>query len=101
MSIITYPPNSAYFSTTQTSWHINQFVMRKIRPNAGDTLITLTQMYQYRPDRLAYDLYRSSSYWWIFAVRNPFLRPDPIWNFIVGVTLTVPSASYLTSVLGS
>ena len=101
MSNIVYPANSAYKSTPQTSWYIKPFVLRPIPPNNGDTYVTLTNMYEYRPDRLAFDLYKSASYWWIFAVRNPFLRPDPIWSFTTGLTLTVPSAAYLISVLGS
>lgn len=101
LSKIVYAANSPYRTTPQTSWHILPFVLRPIPPNKGDTLITLTSIYEFRPDRLSFDLYRTPAYWWVFCVRNPFLRPDPIWTFSTGLTITVPSASYLISLLGS
>ncbi len=100
MTTVTYPANSPYHNTPQTSWHIGRFVYIPIPPDSGDTLYTLAQQHQYRPDKLSYDLYGTPAYWWIFCERNPFLRANPIWDFIAGLTIIVPSADYLQSILG-
>ena len=101
MAIINYAANNPYRKTPQTSWYISNFVFRPIQPASDDSIITLSQQYQYRPDKLSQDLYKTPAYWWVFCIRNPFLRPDPIWNFIAGTTIYVPSAIHLAKVLGS
>ena len=104
MSIINFPSNSPYYATPQTTWYTSNYVFRPIPPDTsgGDSLITsLESTYQYRPDRLSYDLYNTPAYWWIFCVRNPFLRPDPIWSFTTGISIYVPSLAYLNKVLGT
>jgi hypothetical protein len=100
MSIISYPANSPYFSTPQLSWRIDRWAFRYIPPNSGDTQVTLQIQHQYRPDKLSYDLYSTPSYWWVFAVRNPFLRSDPVWDFVAGLTIEVPTLDYLRRILG-
>lgn len=101
MSVINYPSTSPYYTTPQTSWYINHYNFRHIPPNSEDSLMELTQVYEFRPDKLSQDLYNSPVYWWIFAVRNPFLRPDPIWSFVAGTILYCPSMNYLSRILGS
>lgn len=101
MSKIVYPASSPYAATPQTSWYIRSLVFRPVRPDSADLPYTLQMRHQFRPDRLSYDLYGSPSYWWIFCERNPFLRSDPIWNFITGLEIMVPSADYLRRTLGT
>lgn len=100
MSFIKYPVSSPYALTTQSSWHINRFVFRPIPPDSGDVPIDLQLIHQYRPDRLSQQLYNTPVYWWVFCVRNPFLRGDPIWGFIEGLTIIVPSLKHINSVVG-
>lgn len=100
MSTISYPSASPYASTLQTSWYLQNWVYRPIPPDTGDTLYTLQIRHNYRPDILSNDLYGTPIYYWIFCIRNPFLRKDPIWNFITGLTIIVPSSSYLQQVIG-
>lgn len=101
MSYIQYPANSPYCATPQTSSFIGRFVFRPVPPDANDTVYTLQQRHEYRPDRLSYDLYNTPAYWWVFCERNPFLRGDPIWGFVNGLQIMVPSADYLRNVLGT
>lgn len=101
MGVINYPANSAYSNTPQTSWYITNLVFRPIPPDSGDQQFTLTMRHEYRPDRLSYDLYGTPAYWWTFCVRNPFLRRDPVWSFVNGLTITVPTADFLHRILGS
>lgn len=100
MSYIKYPANSPYNQTPQLSWRIDRFVFRPVPPNDGDTPYTLLSRHNHRPDRLAYELYGSPAYWWIFSARNPFLRKDPVWDFVTGLEIMVPTLSYLGQVLG-
>ena len=97
---IDYPSNSPYAMTPQTSWHIEPLVFRPIPPDASDRPFTLQMQHQYRPDRLAFDLYSTASYWWVFCERNPGLRRNPIWDFTVGLQIIVPGSDYLHRLLG-
>jgi hypothetical protein len=97
---IVYPTSSPYSATPQTSWYINRFVFRSIPPDSGDVPITLQQIHELRPDRLSFQLYGTPNYWWVFCVRNPFLRGDPILGFLAGLTIIVPSATHISNVLG-
>jgi hypothetical protein len=101
MTVIRYPATSPYSATPQISWHIGRFVFRPVPPDSGDTPYILQSRHQYRPDRLSYDLYQTPVYWWVFCERNPFLRSDPVWNFLPGLQIMVPSPDYLSRVLGS
>lgn len=101
MTIIAYPVTSPYAATPQTSWYIKNLVFRPVPPDSADTRFTLSTRHQYRPDQLSYDLYTTPNYWWIFCERNPFLRGDPIWGFLAGLQIMVPSIDYLHRVLGS
>lgn len=101
MSKLVYAASSPYTLTPQTSWYIGLMKWRPIPADAGDLPFTLQMRHEYRPDRLSFDLYGTPVYWWVFSVRNAFLRRDPIWDFINGLTITVPSASYLQQILGT
>jgi hypothetical protein len=101
MSKVIYQKNSPYFSTPQTSWYISNFVFRRVPPDSADVPFTLKQQHQYRPDTLSNDLYGTPAYYWVFCVRNPFLRGEPIWGFVAGLTIMVPSANHIQRVLGN
>lgn len=61
----------------------------------------ITNVYEYRPDLLAYDLYGDSRLWWVFAERNPNkLGEDPYFNFTTGTGIYIPRLDTLTTVLG-
>jgi hypothetical protein len=98
---IAYSANSPYAITPQTSQFIGTLVFRPIPADSGDQPFVLQLRHQYRPDRLSYDLYGTAAYWWVFCNRNAFLRRDPIWGFVNGLTIMVPAAVYLTGLLGN
>jgi Base plate wedge protein 53 len=100
MSVITYPANSPYHVTPQFSWRVGRFVYRPILPDVNDKSYTLNMRHQYRPDKLAQELYGTPTYWWVFCERNPFLRANPIWDFVVGLEIMVPSDTHLHQALG-
>lgn len=97
-----YPRTSPYYDTPIIN---NKFLdiitYRPIPFNPEDVFMTITPVYQFRPDLLAYDLYGDSKLWWIFAARNPnILGPDPYFNMVAGLQIYVPTQSTLQRVLG-
>ena len=98
---IAYPANSPYAITPQTSQFIGILAFRPIPEDSGDLPFTLLLRHQYRPDRLSDHLYGTPAYWWVFCNRNAFLRRDPIWGFVNGLSIMVPATAYLTRLLGT
>jgi hypothetical protein len=101
MSRIQYPASSPYGATPQSSWYISNYVPRPIPVAADDTIKTLSKTYEYRPDKLSYDLYGTPAYWWVFAVRNRNQLHDPVWDMVAGLVITIPSLSTIKKALGS
>lgn len=97
-----YPSTSPYNETGIFNGKFLDFMTnRPIPRQPSDVYITLSPVYQYRPDLLAYDLYGDSRLWWVFAARNPnVLGPDPYFNFISGISIYVPKLDTLKQVLG-
>jgi hypothetical protein len=97
-----YPRTSPYYDTPVVN---NKFLdvatYRPIPFNTLDVFMTVTPVYQFRPDLLAYDLYSDARLWWVFAARNPnILGPDPYFNMVAGLQIYVPTQSTLQRVLG-
>jgi hypothetical protein len=97
-----YPQTSPYYNTNVVS---NKFLdvmnYRPIPKDPTDVYMVITNVYEYRPDLLAYDLYGDSRLWWVFAERNPNrLGEDPYFDFKTGVGIYVPRQDTLNTVLG-
>ena len=96
-----YPATSPYYNTGIVS---NQFldvmVNRQIPFQPSDIYWEIAQVYEYRPDLLAYDLYADSRLWWVFASRNPNRLKDPYFDFVAGVGIYLPKADLVRQVLG-
>lgn len=98
----TYSKYSPYKNTTLLdNKFLDTLVERPIPKLADDILFTITHIYQYRPDRLAYDLYKDPMLWWVFAVRNKNTLNDPVWDFKPGVKIFLPKLSTIEEVLGA
>ena len=75
-------------------------IEREIPKLVDDLSMTINETYNLRPDLLAFDLYGDSNLWWVFAMRNPNQLPDPLFDFVTGVTIYLPQKSTLETVLG-
>jgi hypothetical protein len=75
-------------------------VNRPIPKEDDDLTFTINQTYQYRPDMLAYDLYQTSTLWWVFYQRNPNTLQAPPLDFTVGKIIYLPKISTLKTALG-
>jgi alpha-L-fucosidase len=96
----TYDATSPYYTTTYSQFFLDVMNNRPIPIQSDDILTTISLTYQYRPDLMAYDLYGTSSLWWVFYQRNPNTLTAPPWDFRAGTRIYLPKESTLKSVLG-
>lgn len=90
-----YSTTSPYYLTEKFGNFLDIYTHRSIPKNKNDRAFKINQIYQYRPDLLAHDLYKRSSLWWIFAVRNMDIIQDPVFDFRAGVTIFLPDVASL------
>ena len=64
------------------------------------TYYVVTPKQQSRPDKLSYDLYGSSRFWWSIAILNRDQLKDPIRDLKTGMLLIVIKPEDVSSVLG-
>lgn len=95
-----YGKLSPYYKTPTVSNYLGIMVNRPIPKKPDDEVFSINDIYQYRPDLLAFDLYKSSDLWWVFAQRNPNILQDPIGDFQSGTRIYLPQLSTLRTVLG-
>ena len=95
-----YSATSPYFTTSESSEHLNILSPREITTELDDQSYTIERTYAYRPDLLAYDLYGTPRLWWVFAQRNPDEIEDPIYDFKPGVTIQLPKPANISKDLG-
>jgi hypothetical protein len=98
----TYSSSSQYYNTSfDTQGWLSYWVPRSFPVSASDQIITISAVYDQRPDLLAHDLYGDARLWWVFAQRNPNqLAADPLGNFVSGLQIYIPSKAQLNSGLG-
>ena len=95
-----YNTTSPYFNTTYTQFYLDVMTNRPIPKEVDDQILKITEVYQYRPDMLAYDLYDLPELWWVFYQRNPNTFTAPPWDFVAGTEIYLPKITTLRSVLG-
>lgn len=98
--MVKYSTASPYAETRINENYLDLYQKREIPQLDDDVTYTIKPQYTYRPDLLAYDLYGSSKYWWVFAVRNMDIIKDPVFDFVAGTTIRLPQKSTLDTVLG-
>lgn len=97
---VEYRSDSPYADTQMYSYYLDIMTPRRIPPRRDDVLHTLTRVHEYRPDLLAYDLYKNSNLWWVFQARNPNAFEDPVWDFRTGVKFYIPKKNVIETALG-
>ena len=96
-----YPTTSPYNSTGIVNTKFLDVMINRPIPMLGsDRYWEITTVYENRPDLLAYDLYGDSRLWWVFAQRNPNRLKDPLFDFVTGVGIYLPTSANLTQWLG-
>jgi len=97
----TYNTTSPYANTQiVNNQYLDLYSARAIPSESDDVLYELGTQYTYRPDLLAYDLYGTEKLWWVFAVRNPEVLKDPVFDMVAGTKIKLPKADRVKTALG-
>jgi len=96
----TYNVDSPWYNTQMRGDYLDILKYRNIPQKRDDVLHTLTKVHEYRPDLLAYDLYKNANLWWVFQIRNPNIFKDPIWDFKAGKRFYIPQQTTINDALG-
>ena len=97
-SIPQYKPESPYYKTPIINNQLSYLNYRNIPKDSTDPLYVIPLKYHMKPGRLAYDLYGSSRYWWVFMIRNPDIIKDPIYDMVTGTTIYLPQKKNLNNI---
>lgn len=97
---ITYSKSSPYNSTGVFGNFLDVIAYTPVTQRDDDVLYTIDNVYEFRPDLLAFDLYGDSALWWVFRSRNPNSIDDPIFDFRSGVSIYIPKKETLVADLG-
>jgi hypothetical protein len=95
-----YKAASPYAKTPTWGQFLDVWTSITIPADITDALYQIDPPYRERPDLLAYDLYQDSNLWWVFAVRNPDVIQDPIYDFVPPNIIYIPSKAVLFKALG-
>jgi len=95
-----YAKTSLYGETQIDQNGLQLLTYRSMPQIASDVLYVIKPQYNYRPDLFASDLYNDPNLWWVFKSRNPEVLEDPIFDFVAGVTIKVPTLDVIKSVVG-
>lgn len=85
-----YSQYSPYAKVGQT-WHLDYNLPMPILPSDSDVEYTIPAKYDERPDRLAKELFNNERLMYIFALCNPDILIDPIYDFKAGVVIKIPT----------
>lgn len=88
---------SPYSNTPVNGYYLDVYEDIKIDPDSSDEFIEVTPEYALRPDLLSYELYGTPQLWWVFMRRNMDVITDPIYDFISGIKIYVPSKTRVMS----
>lgn len=100
MATVSYSKTSPYFKNETFGQFLDVANIPAIPFDSTDVVYRIDPIYKHRPDLLSYDLYGTSAFWWVFAVRNPNTIQDPIFDFLPGATIYVPKKASLVAALG-
>jgi len=96
----TYTSTSPYYKTQMWGKYLDVWSGVTITPDPSDALYQIDSVYNGRPDILAFDMYKDSNLWWVFAVRNPDVIRDPLRDFQTGTIIYVPTFAVVKTALG-
>jgi|TARA_Y100001972_G_C7456650_1_gene233328 hypothetical protein len=95
-----YSPTSPYYKTPNLNGNLGIYEPRTFDYNNDDIEYKIDSWYSQRPDLLAFDLYGNAKLWWVFAVRNPDVIKDPVYDFVEGTIIRIPRQDDIESGVG-
>lgn len=100
MATATYSKSSPYYGTTTWGPFLDVWMGKVIPADITDAIYQIDPVYNRRPDLLAHDMYQNSNLWWVFAVRNPDVLVDPVFDFVAPNVIYVPTYVTVKNALG-
>lgn len=98
---VRYKSNSPYYGTGLIDGKfLDLLEYRTLPAESDDILKQIGPIYQYRPDLLSYDLYKTTDFWYVFILRNRDLIKDPVWDFTADKKIYIPKLNTVLSNLG-
>lgn len=97
-SQVSFAASSPYAQTKQIMRYVNYLDFWKaiiIPAQLSDIEYVVEHKYTNRPDLLSFDIYKTDKYWWVFAMRNPDIISDPIYDLVAGITIYLPAITSL------
>lgn len=98
-STVQYQRTSPYYNTPIIGGVLDLANIPNIPKLSGDVVVQINKTYEYRPDLLAFDLYGDPGLWWVFAVRNPNVINDPVFDMRIGARIAVPKKETLQGII--
>lgn len=95
-----YGKTSPWYNTKQVQGTLDMMSPRPIPASVEDVPYQIDSVYNFRPDLLSNDLYDTPKLWWVFSMRNPNDLRDPIFDFVSGTIIMVPTYNNLKKYLG-
>ncbi len=96
MDFTSYSP---YAQTNISGFYLDVWTPRDVPFLEDDVMVELPSQFEHRPDLLAHEAYGDSRLWWVFAVRNPAVLKDPIYDLVSGVKIYIPQKQTLLTAL--
>lgn len=87
-----------YFKTDVKDYYLDIINMPILTKSKSDKEYTLEKKYEFNPALLSFDLYGTTTYWWVFIKRNMDQLEDPIFDFKAGIKLYIPSKSSIQNI---
>lgn len=81
---------SQYLLTPIRDWYMDLWVPRSVPKSDFDKIMIIPPEFDQRPDLLSQQEYGTPGLWWVFAIRNPNLINDPIFDFVSGLEIYIP-----------
>lgn len=99
MNKVIYDRKSPYSKTEVYGKFLDIAAFPTVPKYADDVKFTINKTYQFRPDLLAFDLYGDSQLWYVFALRNPNILEDPIFDMQIGTVIFIPKKENLSAII--
>lgn len=95
----TYSKYSPYRNTPQT-WYLGYYDPTPIVPADDDIIFTVTAKYALNPTALSKEMYGNERLYYIFTLANLDIISDPIYDFVEGLEIRVPSNDRVQKIIG-
>ena len=88
------------FNKATKTWYMGYSLPRSIPLLADDEVYEIPLKYNQQPWRLAKERYGDERLYYIFALANPNIISDPIFDFTAGKKISIPTKSRIDKYIG-